>query len=315
MFFIIPVGVDYRARRYPIITFSLMGACVLLYVVSFLLLLTYGNDDERRYWLIENLGLVPANPTWFSWITSMFVHAGLFHLLGNMIYLFLFGACVEDLIGRGWFLLFYLVGGLFANVADVMLSGSEYADIPLVGASGAISACLGGFVVMLARTKINFRYVVILFIRFWSGDFWFPAWPVISGWFILDLFSAIKSADNIEASEGIAFIAHVGGFIIGFLWMLIYRAKANKDQSSSEVTPLSTSPKKTITQKRFTPIKTEQPTIFLYHNEIQSGPFTVGHVRNMLTSGNISNEAYYCREGMTEWRPVQELESDTYSYS
>mgnify|MGYP001557009542 CR=1 FL=1 len=86
-----------------------------------------------------NLGMIPSESVWWTYLTSMFVHAGFFHILGNMIYLFLFGSCLEDTIGRWQFLVFYLFTGVLATVAYTMVTGGHDSDIPLVGASGAIS--------------------------------------------------------------------------------------------------------------------------------------------------------------------------------
>jgi len=95
--------------------------------------------------------------------------------------------------------------------------------MPLIGASGAISACLGGFVVLLKNTKINFRYFAWFLVRAWDGDFWLPAWLVISFWFLMDLISAVGSVVGPGRGGGVAFAAHVGGFIGGFLMMLAWR--------------------------------------------------------------------------------------------
>src|SRR5258705_216771 len=118
MFFILPVGVDYRARRYPVVTFTLMGICVAVYVITLLLGLS-GDGEAVDGWAYENLWLIPTESHWWTYITSMFVHGGFFHLAGNMVYLFLFGACVEDIIGRLRFTIFYLVAGIAASVAHI----------------------------------------------------------------------------------------------------------------------------------------------------------------------------------------------------
>src|ERR1044071_2301857 len=152
MFFILPVAVDYQARRYPVVTFTLMGLNAVIYLVSLALFLAGKGESEP---LIMHLGLIPDEKTWWTWVTSMFVHAGLFHFAGNMIYLFLFGACVEDLLGRPRFSLFYLAGGLIANFTQVVFATAQETDVPIVGASGAITACIGAFLIVLPRTKIN----------------------------------------------------------------------------------------------------------------------------------------------------------------
>ena len=162
MFFLIPVGVDYRARRYPVVTFTLMGICTVIYLIE--LVLRLANGDAVTEWMLTNLWLIPAESHWWTYVTSMFVHSGFLHLLGNMVYLFLFGSCVEDIIGRIHFTVFYLLCGVLACFAHALMSsGSFEAQIPMGGASGAISGCIGGFLLLLARTKIEFKWVVFLF--------------------------------------------------------------------------------------------------------------------------------------------------------
>lgn len=187
MIFILPVGVDYRARRYPVVTFVLMGICILVYLVTLGFELS-GNREDVDSWVYENLWLIPDESHWWTYLTSVFVHGGFFHLLGNMIYLFLFGACVEDKIGRIRFTLFYLAGGVAAGLAYIALSPDHFAsEIPMGGASGAISACIGAFMILMAHSKIEFKWLVFFMFRVWSGEFTLPAWVVISGWFVKDL--------------------------------------------------------------------------------------------------------------------------------
>ena len=184
MFFLIPVGVQYDARRYPVVTFGLMGVNLLFYLASLAFFFSnLDGDIEQREWMVLNLGMIPSENVWWTYLTSMFVHAGFLHILGNMIYLFLFGACLEDVIGRWQFAAFYIFTGVLATLTYTLVTPNGHqSEIPLVGASGAISACIGGFAMILAKRKINFRYL-IWFVRFWSGEFWLPAWLVISFWF------------------------------------------------------------------------------------------------------------------------------------
>src|SRR5437588_5426075 len=108
---IIPVGVDYRAERYPVVTFTLIGINIALFAIEVVALISGAGHD-----MIMTFGLVPSEIRLWSWITSMFLHGGIFHLVGNMVYLFLFGACVEDILGRGKYLAFYLGSGFMANL-------------------------------------------------------------------------------------------------------------------------------------------------------------------------------------------------------
>src|SRR5260370_542794 len=98
MFIVLPVGMNYQTQRAPIVTFTLMSLNTLVYLISLGFASSKGSD--ATIWIHEHLWLIPEDSTWFTFLTSMFVHAGFFHLLGNMLYLFLFGCCVEDMIGR-----------------------------------------------------------------------------------------------------------------------------------------------------------------------------------------------------------------------
>src|SRR5438093_713573 len=137
MFLLVPAGVDYSARRYPVVTFSLIGANTLIWLATFIAFFqTHGASDQ---WIMDHFWLRPSDSTWYTYVTSLFVHEGFLHLLGNMIYLFLFGSCVEDIIGRGAFIGFYLLGGLAANFTYIAATPEHFASsIPLGGASGAV---------------------------------------------------------------------------------------------------------------------------------------------------------------------------------
>ena len=203
MFLLIPIGVDYNARRYPVVTLTLIGINTAVYLVSFAYVLSGGAEARAdlysHYWLIPKLSL------WHTYVTTWFVHAGLFHLLGNMIYLYLFGACVEDMIGRWQFVLLYCLGGLAADFAWIASAPGHFESIlPLGGASGAITACIGGFLVLLHSAKLNFRWV-FFFLRVWTDDFWISSSPVIALWFLSDLFFMLMGLGVKSSPGGVAF--------------------------------------------------------------------------------------------------------------
>ena len=298
MFVILPLAVDYRARRYPVVTFSIMGINVALYILSLVYFFgSEGHDDP----LIGNLGLIPAEKVWYTWFTSMFVHADFFHILGNMIYLFLFGSCVEDLMGRGWYILFYLGGGLLANLSQVLITTSAGADIPIVGASGAISACIGGFLIVLAKTKINFRWFFWFWFRFFHGEFWLAAWIVICFWFLQDFGSLLLALHFNIGGGGTAFGAHVGGTVAGALTMWLVRKK---------LPPMDDYEEEEAGVLRPVPVRSgnEPATIYLSTGGNQMGPFSASTVREMVALGSVSEGAFYWQDGMTEWRPVSEFQ-------
>src|SRR5436190_15241698 len=126
MFIIVPVGMNYQTERRPVVTLTLMGINIFVYLVCLIFEITQG--QEATLWIYEHLWLVPALSSWHTYITDMFVHAGFFHLLGNMVFLFLFGCCVEDIIGRWKFLGIYLLGGLVANFVYIAVSPEHFAS-------------------------------------------------------------------------------------------------------------------------------------------------------------------------------------------
>jgi membrane associated rhomboid family serine protease len=306
MILLIPVGVEYNARRYPMVTFTLMGINVLFYLLSLIFFFSHlDGDPEQREWVVMNLGMIPEENVWWTYLTSMFVHADFFHILGNMIYLFLFGSCLEDLIGRWQFSVFYLFSGVAATIAyTIVTPGGPESSIPLVGASGAISACIGGFVLVLAKTKINFRYVIWFFFRLWSGDFWLPAWLVISFWFLMDLFWAVLSLKVPDANGGVAFAAHVGGTLVGAgligAWKLLPQSFKPRPEEEEEI------PARVYVN---VPVgnAAEVAAIYLHHSGEQLGPFTSAQVAQMLALGSIDANASYWREGMADWQNVSEF--------
>jgi membrane associated rhomboid family serine protease len=141
------------------------------------------HEAIHSFWY-DSLGLVPADSPWFCWFTSFFVHAGWLHLIGNMIYLFLFGSLVEDMMGRGQLLIFYLLGGLAADLVHIAFTPGHFASATmLVGASGAISACMGAFAVVMFRSSIEFKWLFFFSFRLFNGEFHSPTSLVMSFWF------------------------------------------------------------------------------------------------------------------------------------
>lgn len=313
MFIIVPVGMNYRTERLPVVTFSLIGINTAIWLVTFICsLATDGHSDE---WIFENLWLVPAALTWWTPITSMFVHAGIFHLLGNMIFLFLFGSCVEDLIGRLWFSIFYLVGGLAAELVYIAMSPAHFESvIHLGGASGAISACMGMYLLLRAGADIEFKYFFWFFFSYMrAGDFGVPAWVAITFWFAKDLLFAVLTMLLGGRGGGVAFGAHVGGFLGGLALVAIYRKLAPVREEGGEEQPSHTGPiidTSSLMAARvpaLAPITSETPTIFLHDGQRQTGPFTLTAVQAMLRRGEITRDASYWSEGMTDWQSVVDL--------
>ncbi len=158
-------------------------------------------------------GVTPHKVPFVSVLTAMFIHAGWLHLLGNMLFLYVFGNNVEDRLGRFHFLLFYLVGGYIATYAFALLNPS--AVTPLVGASGAIAAVLGAYLYLYPKAKVTSLVPFLFFL-----PLRFPAWAVLGSWFVLQL-PSIQHLLGEPTDATVAYVAHVAGFIAGFLYALL----------------------------------------------------------------------------------------------
>jgi membrane associated rhomboid family serine protease len=209
-----PIGDDNSARKiFPIVTYVLIALNVLFFFVE----LTGGDA------FIEKWAFVPArfvaNPVADSLtlFTAMFMHAGWLHLGGNMLYLWIFGDNVEDRFGHVKFIIFYLVCGLAATFAQ--LAFNLESTIPNLGASGAVAGVLGAYILLLPQAKIKVlqgqRVVQV------------PALIVIGLWFVLQLFSGVGSIATTTADTGgVAYMAHIGGFVAGFALTFLLRGSS-----------------------------------------------------------------------------------------
>lgn len=163
------------------------------------------------------MAYVPAVGDPFTIFTSMFLHAGLLHLVGNMLFLFAVAPFVEDAYGKAVFLLLYLTGGVAATLAF----GARYPNLltPLVGASGAVSAVMGVYLVLFARSRLRFLFIPIVFLPMWHFRFSAPALVVLPIWFLEQIVSI-----PMEGGSGVAVTAHVAGFAYGLLFALAWKA-------------------------------------------------------------------------------------------
>jgi membrane associated rhomboid family serine protease len=311
MFIAVPVGMNYRTERWPVVTLSLIGVNTLVRLVT--LIYSFNTDGASDLWVMQHLWLTPAEGVWFTYFTSMFVHAGFVHLAGNMIYLFLFGCCVEDMIGRWWYLLFYLVGGLVAELAFIASTPLHFAsDVPLGGASGAISACMGMYLLLRANADIDFKYFYFIWlirVMAGSGEFSVPAWMAVGFWFLSDLFWMVLGIvlGGGAAAGGTAFGAHVGGLLtgLGLIWIFL---RFRKQQEAEETSTDILSPAEIKAAARVNEVSPgEVPTIYLHENGAQSGPFTLAEVQERLTRNEVAAGTLYWCEGMAEWEGVEML--------
>lgn len=205
-----PLKDTIRSRSFPIVTWLIIIANILVFFFE----LSLSPQGLTR--LIGVFGLTAsridlANPlTWFPLVSHMFLHGGWFHILSNLWTLFIFGDNVEDRMGPFRFLIFYLIGGIGAGFLQILLGAS---NVPSIGASGAIAAVLGAYFILFPRSKV-ITFIPVFFLP-WFVDI--PALFYIGFWFISQLFSGLLSLAGAAGQSGIAWWAHVGGFLIGLL--------------------------------------------------------------------------------------------------
>jgi membrane associated rhomboid family serine protease len=203
----------------PVVTVLLIVVNILVFLFEFSL------DDYTRNALIAQFGLVPDRFALANVFTSMFLHGGWLHVLGNMWFLWIFGDNIEDILGHGKFLLFYLMCGVAAALAQVFMDPTS--RVPMVGASGAIAGVMGAYMVKFPRARI----VNLLFVFFFITTIEVPAWLMLIYWFALNLFGGFDSIVSSQYSQGggTAYLAHVGGFLAGIA--LIYAMGARQPYS------------------------------------------------------------------------------------
>ena len=159
--------------------------------------------------------VIEARSEWYTPLTSMFLHGGWLHLIGNMWFLWLFGNNVEDSMGHVRFLIFYLLSGLAAAAAQTFVNPSS--AIPMVGASGAISGVMGGYIVLYPKVRVH----MIIFLGFFITRVVVPAYLMLGYWFLLQLLGGLPTLGNEEG--GVAFWAHAGGFITGAILVQLFK--------------------------------------------------------------------------------------------
>ncbi|THA83773.1 rhomboid family intramembrane serine protease [Streptomyces sp. A0592] len=207
-----------EAARGPVVTHALIAGCGVVFVLSPASGLNpvYGTGDEllaagtayfRRWGVVPDELFTDTPRAWLTPLTALFVHGSWLHLLGNMLFLFVFGAMAEERMGRPAFLVFYLCTGYLA-LAAYAAANAESAQT-LVGASGAISAVLGAFLYLLPRARVTSLFPFLFFL-----PLRFPAWIVLLFWFALQWVAAHRA----ESGPGVAYLAHLVGFSLGFLY-------------------------------------------------------------------------------------------------
>jgi membrane associated rhomboid family serine protease len=210
-----PLRDDRPTYTAPIVTTLLIVACALVFFFELSL------DEYSRDYFINTYGVVPAHLRPVTLLTSLFIHGGWSHIIGNMLFLWAFGKSLEDAMGHTKFLAFYLIGGVAAGITHVVFN--LFTTLPTVGASGAIACVMGAYLVKFPRARIH--TLVFLFFFVTMADI--PAAFILLYWFVTQLFSEYGSITQTQVvNGGVAYAAHIGGFITGMILVQFMGARA-----------------------------------------------------------------------------------------
>jgi membrane associated rhomboid family serine protease len=252
---VLPIKDDIPTRRFPILTVLIIVACTVVYFGFERGGLTLGHTGEKR---VIEYGAVPFEiahpdqhcaqegqqlvcpgpsqgqaPTWITLFTSMFMHGGLLHLAGNMLFLWVFGNNIEDSMGRPRFVAFYLLGGLAALLGQTLIDPNSAA--PTVGASGAIAAVLGAYALLYPRARV----ITLIFIIIFFTILELPALLVLGLWFLIQvLYGAAELGQPVGGSGGVAYFAHIGGFVFGLLLIKLFANHIHEDYEAQRRLPV-----------------------------------------------------------------------------
>ena len=200
-----PIRDHNPSGRTPFVTYALIAANVVVFLGYWLTL-----TENELGWFFVNWGLVPGlvmqGDQWHTIITSMFLHGGWMHIIGNMLFLFIFGDNLEDEMGHMPFAAFYFASGLAAAALQTLSDPGS--PVPMVGASGAIAGVMGGYLLLFPKARIDVLIIFVVFFRIFT----IPAWIVLGIWFGLQLFNGAMTPTD---GGGVAYWAHAGGFIGG----------------------------------------------------------------------------------------------------
>ena len=223
----IPLKDDNPTSSRPIVTYFLIGMCVVVFFMQL------GSESYRTGQLFYSYGLIPSVlmghdqlpmdlyvvPAYVTIFSSMFMHGGFMHLIGNMLYMWIFADNIEDSLGPKNFIIFYLLSGIGAATAQVLADTSS--QIPMVGASGAIGGVLGAYIINYPKAKV----LVLIPFGFFSQLIKIRALYVLGFWFVLQF---INSSMSSSQGGGVAYAAHIGGFVSGIVLILFFNKKASR---------------------------------------------------------------------------------------
>lgn len=211
-----------RLVRIPFVTLAIIAVNAVMFVMEL-----QGGDSFIDYW-----SLVPANILTSHGIvtvfTSMFMHAGWEHILGNMVFFWAFAPEIEDAMGSLPFLVFYFLGGVVATIAQVVIDPAS--TVPNLGASGAIAAVMGAFLITYPRDQIR----TVILIGWFARITFLPAALMVGLWFLTQLFSEVGALAQVDTGGGVAYMAHIGGFVFGMLVCRLFEFNRRRYQQENE---------------------------------------------------------------------------------
>jgi membrane associated rhomboid family serine protease len=213
----IPLRDVIPSRTTPVVTIAL----ILINGLVFLFQLSLSEHDLEAF--VKTYGLIPAAFSWTAVVTSMFVHAGWSHVIGNMLFLWIFGDNVEDRMGHGRFLVFYLLAGVAAAFVQTWADPSS--TIPLIGASGAIAGVMGAYIVMFPHSRV----LVLVFLVFFIDVVEIPALFFLGIWFLMQLVLGVGRTAAESAGGGVAYWAHAAGFVVGIIGVFVFSRPAQRE--------------------------------------------------------------------------------------
>jgi membrane associated rhomboid family serine protease len=229
----LPISDLNPTRRTPILTYALIIVNIVIFVTQL------GMNERQLFTMYTQDSVVPAlfsqspfsQDSLLDALRSMFLHGGWLHVLSNMLYLWIFGDNIEDRLGKIPFLLLYFASGFGAIFAQVAIDPTS--RIPLVGASGAIAGVLGAYLLLFPRARVR----SLVFLGFFAQSVQVPAFIVLGFWFVLQLFDGVMSLGATTAGGGVAFFAHIGGFIVGLVLAWLFTLGNRRPPDTREREP------------------------------------------------------------------------------
>jgi membrane associated rhomboid family serine protease len=216
---VIPLSdIDRRPLRFPVVTASVIGMNIMVFFLE----LIKGEPFIIRWAFIPSE--ISAGKHIITIFTAMFIHGGLLHIVGNMVYLWAFGPEIEEALGRVRYIIFYLLGGMVASIAQVMISPDSM--VPSLGASGAIAAVMGAFLIAFPHDRIR----TVIFLGWFVTISLIPSIFLVGFWFLIQFFSEVGTLVQKKTGGGIAYMAHIGGFVFGMAFIRLFRFRYKYDK-------------------------------------------------------------------------------------